>query len=573
MLERLTVTDLAVVGQASLEFGPGLTIVSGETGAGKSLLLGAIGLIAGERGSGGLVRSGAKRARVEAVFVPDDPAGINALLQTLGLRELAEEWLIIRREIGADGRSRAFVGDEQVLIATLRTLGPVLIDLHGQSEGQQLLKPGRQRDCLDELAKLFDKRSRLAELVATERSLTERLNAHRAERERIAEQRDFYTHQLEEIDRAELRPGEDQSLRKERALMLQSEQVSESVQTLLRSLEDSEGSAAADVASASDALARLAALDPDLKPLYEMLEAARIEIVEVARTVRVRFDDLDFRPERRDEVEARLDLLARFKRKYGESLEDVLDYGERLRRQLDADATGEGDERALSDEREAVRSDAAGLADGIGRLRERAAKKLSRAVEKELPSLGMKGARFAVEVRTTVDPDGWYHREGRPTRLSGGGAEEVTFLLAANPGQPPGPLARVASGGELSRVMLAIKSNLAETTPSDVMVFDEVDSGVGGRTARAVGARIQRIASTRQVVAITHLASVACLGDRHYRVDKETKDGRSHVQVELLSEESRIGEIARLLSGGEKERTARAHARELLATSGGGSRE
>ncbi len=565
MLARLTVTDMAVVGEAVLEFGTGLNIVSGETGVGKSLLLNAVGLVAGERGSGALVRPGAKAARVEAVFHPDDPKRLGAQLRALGLRELDEEWLIIRREIAPDGRSRAFVGGEQVLISTLQTLGERLVDLHGQGEGQLLLRPSRQREHLDELAKTTRRRSRLAELIGRERELTERLGALRRHREEVARQREFFQHQLREILDARLAEDEEDQLRRERQLILRSEQVSTSVSGLLDSLQEADGSAAERVARATDHLATLVAFDPDLRPLQELLEQARIEIEEVARTVAGRFREIDFRPERRDEIEARLDLIARLKRKYGGDVPHLLRHAAMLERQLQADEAGDAEERALAGEREALRGEAAEIADALGAARKRAAATLSRSVEKILPALGMKDARFEVRLETIDDPEAWYERNGRPVRLGPEGAEQVEFRLSANPGQPPGPLARIASGGELSRVMLAIKVNLAEATPAEVMVFDEVDAGVGGRTARAVGVRIREIAADRQVIAVTHLAAVACQGERHYLVDKVTRKGTAHVEVRVLDGEARVGEIARMLSGSEGEKTAHAHARELLA--------
>jgi DNA repair protein RecN (Recombination protein N) len=565
------VRDLVVVREATLEFGPGLNVVSGETGAGKSLLLGAVGLVAGERGSTSLVRPGARVTRVEAVFAPRHVARVNACLAAAGLDPMEEEWLIVRRELTTDGKSRAFVGDQQVLVSTLRELGEILVDVHGQGEGQLLRAPRRQLVWLDAVAGV-DPAAPLQELLARQREITEEIDAIRRRREEVASQRDLLEHELREIADARLEPGEEEALGRERELILKAADVGAHLRAVSDALVDAEGAALDDVGRASTHLEALAAIDPELMPSVQLLENARAEIEEVARAVARRFEAIDFSPERRDEVELRLDVIQRLRRRYGGGVEELLSRAEEIRRSLQSDEESDAEVASLEERRGAVRGEAAAAADRLGEARARAARRLARAVTRELPDLGMKGARFEVQLTTTPDPDSWFSRDGQGVRLGPAGAESVAFMLSANPGHPLAPVARAASGGELSRVMLALKSQMAEQVRAEVMIFDEVDAGVGGRTARAVGERIGAIARKRQVIAITHLAPVACLGDRHFRVEKRSAKGKTSVRVRLLGEEERIEEIASMLSGADGDQVAREHARELLADLGGGRR-
>jgi DNA repair protein RecN (Recombination protein N) len=569
MLIRLTVANLAVVADAVLEFGPGLNVVTGETGAGKSLVVGAVGLLVGARASADLVRAGTRSARVEGVFHPADLAGVEALLHELGLGELEDGWLILRREVGADGRSRAFVSDQQVRVSTLRRLGARLVDIHSQGEGHELARSVRQREVLDALAGSGPLLLRLREHLERLRAVEEEIAALRRSREEVARQRDYFEHQLREIEAVDPVPGEDEELRAERRRILGQARVADLVQRALDDLEEADGAALERVSRAEDAVRELAEIDPALGPVAESLSTARVEIEEAARTVSSHLEGQDFSEARRDEVEARLDRLTTLMRRHGGSLAEVVATAARLR---DALEEGDGSDRgaALDDERDDVRGEAFAVLTELGERRRRTAVTLARGVESELPSLGMEGASFEVRFRTEADPDGWYEVDGEPVRVGPGGAESVDFLLAANRGQPPGTLRRIASGGELSRVMLALKVRLADADPADVMIFDEADAGIGGRTARAVGERLRRIADARQVIAITHLAPVACAGEHHLRIEKVSGDTSTEVRVRALDGADRIREIARMLSGSEEDRTARKHAKELLAEVGSG---
>jgi DNA repair protein RecN (Recombination protein N) len=572
MLARLRVRDLVVVEEATLEFGPGLNVVTGETGTGKSLILGALGLVTGRRPSGTLVRPGAERARVEAVFAPDDVARVDARLHAIGLDRLEDEWLILRRELRPDGKSRAFVGDQQVLVSTLRALGDGIVDVHGQAEGHRLARPARQRECLDLIAESAAA-ERLRGLLREERTVSGRIADVLRRRDEVASQREFFEHQLAEIRAANLSPDEEDELRREREILLKSGEIAESVQAIRHDLVEAENATLDRLGRAARELARLAAIDASFTEACALLESARIEIEDVAATVARRVGSIDFSPERRDAVEARLDRIAGLKRKYRAGVRDLLERAMEIERLLRHGESDDEELGRLERERAEIRREAAAAADRLAQDRREAARRLTRAVMRELPELGMKGARFGVELNTTDDPDSWYERDGRSVRLGPHGAESVRFMLSANPGHPLAPLARAASGGELSRVMLALTVQFAARAPAEVIVFDEVDAGVGGETAVAVGARIESIAASRQVIAITHLASVACRGRRQFSVEKTSARGRPHVQVRPLDEEDRVGEIARMLSGGAADAAARGHARELLSAHGGGRGE
>lgn len=564
MLVRLSVANLAVVDDASLELGPGLNAVTGETGAGKSLILGAVALLTGERAAGGLVRPGTPAARLEAVFEPREPERAEAALDALGLPPLEDGYLLLRRELSADGRSRAFVGDSQVRLATLKTLGERLVDIHGQAEGHELLRASRQREVLDEAGGHGAHRVRLRALLEEERALTTSIRDAERQREEIARQRELYEHQLREITDAALVPDEASTLRAERKVYLEAERIVAHANEVTSELSDDDGAALERLGRASTRLGQLSEIDERWRGALELVDSAHIATEEALRAVLDALDGFDFSPERRDEVEQRLDLIARLERKYARSVPDLILYAQTIRDALAGDEERARTTGALEAERARVRDEAAKVADALGAARAKAAKDLARRVMKELPDLGMKGARFQVHLEAEHDPGGWYEREGTPLRLGADGAERVDFRLSANAGQEPGSLARVASGGELSRVVLALKACLASAITTDVMIFDEIDAGVGGRTARAVAQRMAEIAAGRQVIAITHLAPVACAAAHHHLIEKRAARGTTRVHVRRLEESDRVAEVARMLGGKEDERAARAHAEEML---------
>lgn len=565
MLSRLTVRNLAVVSDVTLEFERGLTVVTGETGAGKSLLLGAVSLLLGARATPGLVRSGAERARVEGVFEPDDPEPLSRALEAVGLPELDDGQLLLRRDIGADGRSRAFVGDAQVRLSTMKDVVGALVDLHGQRDQHRLLVASAQRDALDAAAGTTALRHALAAKLEEERALTRELEEARARAARVEADRDYLTHQLTELEAAALDPDEEAALQRERTLMASASRIGELLSGALAELDEADGSASARLARATDHVEALADLDPAWRPQRDALEEARVLIEDVSAELRSRVDDLDFSPERRDEVEARLDTLTSLKRKHGGTIEALIRKRDELRASLSGAGEGGDPAETLDLARERVRADATRLAAELSRKRRARASRLAEAVRVELPDLGLTGARFDIELEAEADPEGWYRARGRGVRLDGGGAEAVRFRFSANPGHPLDALSSVASGGELSRVMLALKVALSGAAPAEVMILDEIDAGIGGETARAVATRLAVLARDRQVLAVTHLPAVAAAGTHHVRIEKRTRGRQTDVTVSPLTGSERVREIARMLSGEADGVRARRHAEEMLA--------
>ena len=557
MLVELRIRDYAVVEDLSLQLRPGLNALTGETGAGKSIIVGALSLLLGERASSGVVRVGADRATVEAVF---DIGGHDSLIDSLdelGFRP-EDGLLILRREVAAEGRNRAWVNGSPATAGVVGTLGSALVDLHGQHEHQTLLRPRDQRSILDAYAGVTD----LADQVASEyRVLQELLRDldDREERAREIETRaDFLRFQLSEIDDAEIRASEDEELESEAGRHEHSEELARGAATLHETLYSGDDSIADRIAAAEKLLVRLSGLDPSLEAHLAGLRDAAHQVRDVGNASADYADSIDHDPARLLAIRERLDLIFRLKRKYGPELGDVLETAQRVRSELEVLDDSDHDLRLLRlriQEQETALTTSAGQ---LSRERVRAANTLSAAVLKVLPDLGMPGATFDVALRG--------HGE-----VGVGGAESVEFLVSPNVGFDPLPLARIASGGELSRVMLALKSILADVDHIPVLVFDEIDAGIGGVIASAVAAKLVEVAQRHQVFVVTHLPQVAARAASHLLVEKQTPTAESPTSttVRELGGDTRVIEIARMLGGDPDSAASREHARELLGVERG----
>ena len=543
MLERLVIRDLALVDRAEIAFGRGLSAVTGETGAGKSLTVEALALLVGGRADADIVREGAKSCVVEAEFRLGGDAAqrVAELLDEWGL-PFDGESLIVRREVSVEGRSRAAVNQSSVTLANLKRLGEQLLDLHGQHEHQSLLRDGAALATLDRLAGLEPERAKFADTLAALREAEGELARLRESLATFAERRDYLFAAAAELDEAKLREGEEDELKAE-AAQLASARLSEG-----------DGAAVDSLGAARHAIEQAVTLDPSLANALAQLAEANIAAQEAARTLADYLDSLEADPDRLEAVQARRELYARLTRKYRRPLPDLLAWREELAAGL---AQGDDAEGALARaEERVVRAEAACLAAGksLGRKRQAAAKEWSGALTHELKPLGFPHARVAFEVAPVL--------HGRPTR---DGLDEVTLVFTANPGEPARPLAKIASGGELSRVMLALKCALQTRDRVDLLVFDEVDSGIGGAVAQAVGERLRSLAEHRQVVCVTHLPLIAALAGHHLAVSKHVAGGRTTVRVSALERNERVEELARMLAGGRVTETTRRQARELLA--------
>ena len=553
MLVELHIRDYAVVDDLTLSLGPGLNALTGETGAGKSIIVGALSLLIGERASSDVVRAGAERASVEAVFDLEQLPAVRERAEELGFR-LEDGLLILRREVAAAGRNRAWVGGSPTTAGVVGELGSSLVDLHGQHEHQTLLRARDQRSILD----AYGGSTALAKEVARRYRVLEGLRdqlEEREEKQRIVEAReDFLRFQLNEIDEAGLEPGEDDRLEVEIGRHENSEELARATQALNAELYSSEGAVTDRLAEAKNVLSRLVGFDIALRSEVERVDEALHLVSDVARALGDYATAVEFDPGRLEEVRTRLDRIFRLKRKYGPELADVLETAQRVRTELDAHDEAENDLAKIREEIGVAEAELLSEAAILSTKRGRAAAELGIAVSEALPDLGLVGGRFEVEL-TVSDA------------LSASGAESVEFVVSPNTGFNLMPLARIASGGELSRIMLALKAILASVDEVPVLVFDEIDSGVGGTVASSVAVKLARVAEAHQVFVVTHLPQVASRADAHLVVEKRVDKDITTTVVRQLNEDSRVYEIARMLGGDAESDASREHARELLASS------
>jgi len=552
VLTELRIRNFAIIESLTLPLAPGFNVLSGETGAGKSIIVGALGLLLGERASGDLIRTGADRATVEGVF---DIAGHRSAASILDERgvDVEDDTVILRREINATGRARAWINGSTVTAAVLAEVGRLLVNLHGQHEAQTLLDPDAQRLILDAFGGATEQASQLRaayDALASVRKDIQTLESRRADAERRA---DYLRHVVQEIDAAHVTAGEDERLEEEARRLEHAEELRSLAQTMTMVLDGDEEAVLQRLAAVQRALASIQRIDASLGRLQETFDAAFYGLEELSRELVAYEEGIELDPERLAEVERRRDLLFRLTKKYGPSLADVMETGHRARTELDLVDSAAFDIRQLTErERTAVaRLDEAAAA--LSQLRVAAADRLARAVDQVLPDLGIADGHFiaALPRRAEIGP---------------AGAEDVEFRVALNVGHDARPLARVASGGELSRVMLALKTILARLDHVPTLVFDEVDAGIGGRVGLQVGETMRRVAAHHQVFAISHLPQLAARAHHHILVAKGAREGVTTADIRVLDGDDRVLEIARMLGGDPESGVSQAHARELLAT-------
>jgi DNA repair protein RecN (Recombination protein N) len=559
MLKLLRIKNIALVAELELELGPGLTLLTGETGAGKSILIDALGLLVGMRASADLIRSGEDTAVVEGIL---EHAGAERLLAPHGLPVDGRE-LVVRREIQSSGKGRATLNGALVPVALLRTLGAELAALHGQHEPQGLLDPETHLDVLHRHAGLTRDAEEVARLFRRVHEAQAALDALRQDAREAERRRETLAFQAAEIEKAALRGGEEDELALERVRQANAGRLASLSEEAYALLYDSEDAVVARLGQVYRRLEDLASLEPRFRPHLEARDSLKAQLEDLALTLRDYRDDLSVTPGRLDEIESRLALIERLKRKYGASLEEVLAFGERCRAELADLASPEERERRLAAERAAAAEAFRQRAASLSRARRAAARELAVRVQAELAQLAMEKTRFEVG----FDPAGAPSGTADESSWSERGLETGQFLLAPNPGEELRPLARIASGGELSRILLALKSVASLDEPGKTLVFDEVDAGIGGRVAEVVGRKLKAIAARHQVLCVTHLPQIASLADRHYAVRKRVTKGRTLTEVVSLEGEARVDEVARMLGGETITDAARRHAREMVRQS------
>jgi len=554
MLTELRIRNFAIIESLALPLARGFNVLSGETGAGKSIIVGALGLLLGERANADVIRTGAERATVEGVFDVTDRPEIRTLLDERGI-DVEELTVVLKREVAA-GRARAWINGTTVNAGLLAEVGRLLVNLHGQHEAQTLLDPEAQRRILDAFAGATEQaastRHAHAELASIVREIDD-LTKRRADAERRA---DYLRHVVKEIDEAHVTGGEDVKLEDEARRLENAEELRSLAAGIAGALDGEEETVLRRLAAITRQLAAIQRIDPTLARLQDSYDSAYYSIEALARELDEYEASIDLDPARLEDVRRRRDLLFRLTKKYGGTLAEVIQTATDARAELDLLDSAGIDLRQLETRERAARAALSASAQTLTEMRRSGAEHLAHAVDEVLPDLGMPDGHVTVGLRTL--------REIGPS-----GAEDVEICVALNVGHEPRPLSRVASGGELSRVMLALKTILARLDRVPTLVFDEVDAGIGGRVGLQVGQTMRHVASYHQVFAITHLPQIAARAHHHIVVSKGARGGITTADVTVLSGDDRIAEIARMLGGDPESDVSRAHARELLETASG----
>jgi DNA repair protein RecN (Recombination protein N) len=566
MLRSLTIRDYALIDELEVHFGAGLNVITGETGAGKSIVVGALKMILGERASTEVVRTGARKAIIEGEF---DEAAIPAVVELLESNEIdAGEHIILRREISST-QSRAFINDTPATVQLLKDVASHLIDLHGQHEHQSLLRVETHLHVIDAFGALgkvpLAYREAYDALDALER---ERNALLRKERE-LAQKRDLYEFQIQEIDRVAPEPGEDEALESERRVLENAEYLFQSTAALGEALYTGDAAVHDALVTARQELQDLAKIDASFADSVSELNTAETILSELGRMLQQYNANIEFNPERLEEIRERVLAIESLKRKYGGALDAVIEHRATIGAEYELVQDFEGAIARLSDRIKDAAATLSARALELSEARRNVARRVEAEIVRELAGLGMPDSRFEVRFEVNETADGWVALpDGRHVAATPNGIDIVEFFISTNVGEDPRPLARVASGGEISRIMLALKSILAKSERLPILVFDEIDTGISGRMARKVGESMKALADFHQIIAITHLPQIAALGDVHFTVAKYVEDGRTVTRMARLEDADKTEHIAGLLAGGEVTDASLESARELMGWKG-----
>jgi DNA repair protein RecN (Recombination protein N) len=561
MLRELRIRNFAVIDEVVLELKPGLNIITGETGAGKTIILDALGLIAGQRGSTDVIRNREDEASVEALFdaLPEE---LSEKLGNAGFE--AEDEIVIKRIVSRSGKNRIYLNGSLAPRAVLAEIGASLVQIYGQHEHQTLLQPETHLGLLDGFAELETQANSMQMSYKILTASWNELNQVKQSLEQKRREKALLEAQLEELERARLTPGEEEELRAAKNVLAHSEKLYQGCREGEDLLYESDAALVGRLGKYSGRLRELAGVDQHLLPTVELLESSLAQLQEAAAQLRRYAERIHFDRNSLEQVEERLAELQRLKRKYGGSIEDILRVHQEIKEALGSLEQGESKIAALEKTFADARQTAWDTAEKISTARQRAAKKLKRDMEREVRTLGMPETTFEARFMTHDE------KADMPPFFVGGkklterGMDQVEFYFSPNPGEPPKALAKIASGGELSRLMLALKALVLTTGEASTLLFDEVDAGIGGRVAEIVGKKLKQVAARQQVLSVTHLPQIAALADAHYVVEKEVEQGRTFTRVKQLSERDRIAEIARMLGGIKITDQARRHAEALV---------
>lgn len=555
MLRALSIKNLAIIDALELEFAPGFSVLSGETGAGKSILIDALGLVLGDRADATLVRAGEAQAEISAEFSLEASLNARSWLREQAMEDADNaDSCLLRRVVSSDGRSRAFINGTAASLANLRELGERLVEIHGQNEHQSLLRSDTQRDLLDDFGAYPAANTAVLDATRQYMEAETAIEKLRTASSRDPAQLEYLRHQIRELESLKLQDGELAQLNQDHTRLANGGRLLQEGSQAQEQLYGGENSVHDQLALTRNLLSGLAALDPSFSAPESLLGEAQVQIREAADTVQRILDRLDLDPERLQEVERRLEAIHDLARKHRVRPDELSARLASLSSELQATENSAGILQKLESQRTAAQKDYQGAAQKLSALRKKAAKELAAKVSAVIRDLGMPKSDFQVVLDTQA--------QQRPRAA---GDDEIRFDFTANPGQPPRPLSKVASGGELSRVSLAIQLAANQTRSAGTLIFDEVDAGVGGGTAEIVGVKLRQLAARRQVLSVTHLPQVAAQGEHHYAIEKEIRAGKTLTRVKQLDGKSRVAELARMLGGREITASTQAHAQDMLA--------
>lgn len=566
MLSELTISNFAIIDHLRISLRPGLNVLTGETGAGKSIIIDAVSMLLGGRADTQFIRAGCDASYLEGVISlsPETRVGLLGLLEEHGL-ECSDDVLILSREINRNGRNTCRINGRAVTLGVFAAVGERLIDIHGQSEHLSLLRLKEQLDFLDRFGGLQMQRAELAEHVRALHRVQKELASLRRDERELARRADLLQYQVNEIQEARLTIGEEEDLQALRKLLGNAERLAELANDGLQKLRGGADERSA-ILDGLDRLlidlTELERLDPQVAAQRQCVEEVGYQLEDLARALRTYRDAIEFDPQRLQETEERLDLIFRLKRKYGNSIEEILRFGEQAAQELDSITHNEVRVSELETEQARLRQVVGSQAAALSSARRECAGRLQAAIENELESLSMKGGQFVVDISWREADDG-VPVDGKTYEYTTTGIDHVEFLISANVGEPPKPLAKVASGGETSRLMLALKSALSEVDQVPTLIFDEIDQGIGGRIGGIVGRKLWGLTRAHQVLCVTHLPQLASYGDVHLKVEKVERDGRTVTQVLELDDAARVEEIG-LMLGGPAGETRRRSAQEMI---------
>ena len=550
MLCNIDIKNVAVIENLSFTPLDGMSVLTGETGAGKSVIIDCVNMILGARANKTLVRHGEKKALVSAMFTSNDE--LNQQLKTVGID--TDDEIIIQREITDDGKSIARINGNMVPASFLREISPLLIDIHGQHDNQMLLNPSRHIDFLDSYANLYELRNEYNELYNKLKQINNEIEVlNRNEQERLSKI-DLLKYQTEELLSAELKDGEEEQLKEESVLISSSEKLSQSVMSAYSHLYDNDNNAYDFLNKAIKALSEVSELDKSLSAIYERLSDALYTVQDSAAELRDFAEHTEFDEERFDQINERLDLIKKLERKYGQTINECLEFLDKASKELDSLVNRDEKTASLLKEKESIVKSMTALSAELNQKRDKAAKKLSEEIENELHDLDMQKAKFLVDIKSSDDFKPY-------------GTDIVEFMFTANPGQPLAELAKIASGGELSRVMLAMKTVLSKDEGADTLIFDEIDTGVSGNAALKIAKKLSALAKFKQIICVSHLPQLAAAADNNFKIEKFSDSHKTTTKISLLSYDERLSELARMIDGENITKASIEHAKEMLERS------